>query len=66
MTAVVLTQEEPVCAREGNGAQNCVNCQLVLVLIQVVTTPQPCAGDFSARTIRNIFLRNENWSFGRR
>ena len=29
MTAVVLTQEEPVCAREGNGAQNCVNGQLV-------------------------------------
>ena len=61
MTAVVLTQEEPVCAREGNGAQNCVNCQLVLVLIQVDR-----AGDFSARTTRNIFLRNENWSFGRR
>ena len=50
MTAVVLTQEEPVCAREGNGAQNCVNGQLV--------GPDP--GSHHAATLRRGFLRQDN------
>ena len=33
-----------MCAREGNGAENCVNGQLVLVLIQVAPRRNPAPG----------------------